>query len=121
MREIKFRAWIKQDDDYFMAYNIQNIYDGMNDESGKLGGVSSFHSFLDEEDVKVMQFTGLKDKNGKEIYEGDILSNGSKSGKVIFHRCAFMVEEKNGQGILSSYIQADFEVMGNIYENPEII
>ena len=82
----------------------------------------------DEYPVKaetVGQYTGLKDKNGKEIYEGDITNNGI----IRFGR----IEEINGIGFyLESHFSRNvfgelfrfttpFEVIGNIYENPELL
>jgi hypothetical protein len=65
-----------------------------------------------------MQFTGLHDKNGKEIYEGDIVKSGNFTDSVIYWRCGFGTGE--GQDF-TPLDQNVIEVIGNIYENPELL
>lgn len=79
-----------------------------------------------DEDLILMQYTGLKDKNGKEIYEGDIVESeknmmfnqGKQTDQVRFEDGAFKVATVNLSTITTSFYP---EVIGNIYENPELL
>lgn len=85
----------------------------------------------DFRDVDLMQSTGLKDKNGKEIFEGDVVTNGWKRQVVTFGTQE--VEEDFGSiriyrgfnlylgGGYPNAIMSEFEVVGNIYENPDLL
>ena len=118
MREIKFRAWDKLNKEMF---NVESINF---QERRVYKDVVSYRNF---NDIELMQYTGLKDKNNKEIYEGDILSDGNdeKPYKVIFENGSFRAEfegdfEEYSFDLIDIVAQG-CEVVGNIYENSELI
>jgi uncharacterized phage protein (TIGR01671 family) len=85
-----------------------------------------------QESMVFMQFTGLKDKNGKEIYEGDILMHADTKYEVEFDNAQFLFrfqwEDKrnhwfsfNEMGFTVKKTHPESEIIGNIYENPELI
>jgi len=126
-REIKFRAWDK--DSKLMLY--KEFYDHnwyttpKNDEDGC--HTYSSMQYSDQYHKELMQYTGLKDKNGKEIYEGDIVEFPVAGGdlvrqEVIFNRGAFATKSGRMWGFepKTGYL-GFYEVIGNIYENPELI
>jgi len=128
MREIKFRAWV----DYEKAFEEKGE-DFMEYDLGVWGKeecvILSDNSEIGFDDCVLMQFTGLKDKNGKEIYEGDILRikfTDCESDKEIFIFLKCIFEE--GKFILKDYNDGTYlfedeivEVIGNIYENLELL
>lgn len=93
------------------------------------GTKENIENYLDDPESILMQYTGLKDKNGKEIYEGDILKMPSFNPElniVRFDRGGFYLEPITG---IESHFWSDIkyaeddgsEVIGNIYENPELL
>lgn len=113
MREIKFRAWDKQEK--LMAYNVERIYD-----CDTLYPCRSFGEVLDDKERFIpMQFTGLKDKNGKEIYEDDLVEYDDGKFKVFWYSLGLwsITALMQNTGIDSS----DVVVIGNHYENPELL
>ena len=119
-REIKFKVWckgtsenlnfnkpryIKQNDFIFRKY------------------FPHFPDLGDEEDNFVIeQFTGLKDKEGKEIYEGDIVEYGQVKALIIFSSGAFFVQTLEKEvSLVSNHAQFILKVIGNIHQNPELL
>ena len=117
MREIKFKAWYKAKKD-FIRLEIDTILNLANgDKTVKLDTYNNQVVFL--------QYTGLKDRDGVEIYEGDILyvfdkeSDLNEKNIVIFEKGGFMLKDCNEAHVFE--ILDICEVIGNIHENPELL
>jgi hypothetical protein len=111
MREIKFRVWSELTKSMSPVASLLDwIY---TDNTPALLALGIRMTFL--------QFTGLKDKNGREIYEGDVISihEGYERGSVGFRKGNFVLE--NTDKAIGNYITETIEVIGNIYENPELL
>ena len=120
MRPIKFRVWDKQSEQMFNVYSIEFRKNGLYvnlDTPSKANGLRESWLFGDR--FELMQFTGLHDKNGKEIYEGDIL-NFDYPMEVIWAMGSWAVKAEKGDSLLYGYTN-EGEVIGNIYENPELL
>lgn len=127
MREYKFRAW---DETEKHMYNWENLFNQ---------NLKNIFTIPEQCGYNIMQYTGLHDENGKEIYEGDIIEFSYDmfvgnfdtfvaKGKVVFEEGAFYVEAfenertTEGEAYLLYSINLDtIEVIGNIYENKELI
>ncbi len=112
MREIKFKCWIKESDEE--VYRMTEPVDAL---EMCLGGM---------EVIDLMQYTGLKDKNGKEVYEGDILDDDSKNPFKINEmqdaQFTWKMLKENVSGIFPSDCEyEECKIIGNIYENPELL
>ena len=123
----RFRAWLKKKQE--MDNEIDHI-SWLEDELYCIGDGITY--MVSAEDLVLMQSTGLKDKNGKEIFEGDILACKTDDEVInlnIFwdeEHALFMFESKkyNEQEPLAELVENNtypFEIIGNIYENPELL
>jgi hypothetical protein len=122
MREIKFRAWDKKKK--IMAEVLTLIHNGRVEVSIQDSGPFLWREV---EDIEIMQYTGIKDKNGKEVYEGDVFSPNKywknsviawmDSGRYMLIKNHGCIEISTSDG----FCLEEHEIIGNLYENPELI
>lgn len=116
MREIKFRAWDRKNKSFIKYIVGVRFYPG-----GIIVDYQTEAGFEETEcgDAIPIQYTGLKDKNKKEIYEGDILKTSTdKIGVIMWDECMWTLKLSNENWIVSPGYD---EIIGNIYENPELL
>lgn len=125
----RYRAWIKEDKEMIEV-------DEIHFKNGELDFIGDAITWMcKSNDCVLMQSTGLDDKNGKEIFEGDILTTGKRTGVVKNHRTlGFYINDARGDNwwFGSDVDLAEFEdftrdvaekieILGNIHENPELL
>ena len=119
-RIYKFRAYSKRKNIIFEVGSLELNENYITDKERKI--------YL-KEDVEIMQFTGLLDKNGVRIYEGDVVETPHKLFKkykweVLFHKGAFVLADKVGGGFRrfdSEKWTKSYEIIGNVWENPDLL
>lgn len=124
MREIKFRAWHKEEKIMGEVLGIDILHKEIFFSNEDV----DCYEHTDFKDVELMQYTGLYDKKGKEIYEGDIVKLRANHGIGIIRYSdewgAFVVEYIKTRPLVvlgMNYYKEDIEILGNIYENPELL
>lgn len=116
MREIKFRAWDTTEKK--MHHELSLMF--VNDLNGVFEG-------LNECGCIVMQYTGLKDRNGKEIYEGDIVRHGlfKQDYKMVVRyweeSASFVFGDRRTKFTFGEVHVKYLQVIGNIHDNPELL
>lgn len=131
-REIKFRAWDKNENKIYQDYDMSKY--GFAIQNSSSATLNNIILMLGSNNIELMQYTGLKDKNGVEIYEGDIVEYGSDHFPlvkriVVWNQqyCCYKTSNSKNRTATSPQLTADkvfktnMRVIGNIYETPELL
>lgn len=125
MKEIKFRAFVKDIKKVFPVHSLELT--DLEDEPVEVASCGNVNcgtctDFYDLEQVELMQYTGLKDFVGTEIYDGDIGWDAHQEvyGKVVFEDGGFHYSWTNISDDLFEVCE-DIEIVGNVFENPELL
>ncbi|MHB8172117.1 MAG: YopX family protein [Thermincolia bacterium] len=138
MREIKFRGERVNKKPYYEFYATDNqewAYGSLFVDNNKhyciVNDHGGFRSVDEVDPATVGQYTGLRDRKrtkefpeGQEIYEGDIVQEGRSRGRIVYERDGFKIDWFHNVDSWSEtlkYHHCNLEVIGNIYENPELL
>lgn len=125
-RRIKLRFWSKEENKFSDSQLLVLT------RGGRV--ISSFNGVDFSDDYEISQFTGLLDKNGKEIYEGDVVrydecscgdcDRRNQIGQIVFDEGGFDIHNLNGeyeQDLCACTMNECIEVIGNVFENPILL
>ena len=125
MREIKFRAWDKKEKKMYQSNEFKGFMDLEGSiirlAFGKSPGI--IYDYMDDRKERYLplQSTNLHDKNGKEIYEGDIIKHTNETYVVEWSDKGWWIRGISNPDHYSGWSNNMYEIIGSIYENPELL
>lgn len=129
-REIKFRAFRKSTNNMMSSQSFMKNFIPRGRSNKRLPCLSSY---FDDDDIVVMQYTGLKDINGVEIYEDDIIEHpGSEWSRQLVSHEKFGINPNElyrpfsddtiyGSGFIMEHMELGIKVIGNLHQTPELL
>ena len=120
-REIKFRAWDCDLKKMFVTGDMPDLVIGFDGHVYDKGVKFTSQISCVSANISLIQYTGLKDKNGVEIYEGDIVQYQDPFETRNYVEVTVSVEINPYDGVNFNSMASDIEVIGNIHENPELL
>ena len=122
MRGIKFTFWVKALSEIHPVRALHAYYDGGFSVQSDING-----NWYGPETIELLQYTGLKDRNGKEIYEGDIVKwtchPFEKTGEVRFSEGYYDLwdDRKSVPFLCCDWSRGEAKIIGNIHQHPELL
>ena len=112
MREILFRGKLTHKDEWVDGDLVQDIF-----KDQAYAAISGYSVVAET----VGQYIGITDRNGKKIFEGDIVKTNTDICVIVWQRSRFIAQKTNKRPMTLQYIKFSGEVIGNIYDNPELL
>lgn len=120
MKDLEFRAWLKKQNKMIKVINLNFTMKNVCD---------CFFNYYKFDEIELMEYTGCEDKNGVEIFEGDIVKHSTfYKGKILesinyveFEKGCFNIKNSSLTKHLFLSEEYENEVIGNLYENPELL
>lgn len=125
MREYKFRGFTVNEEKFNNGKDgwIYGNLSVLDDVTVDIQDINDNNWFKEVNPESIGQYTGLKDKNGKEIYEGDIVKGTFYGGPMPIYDYVFEIYwNERTKGFMADYFEStECEVIGNMYDNPELL